>query len=155
MLGYSIEEMLKMSMDETIPSESLEGIIADFEAHVRGELKEPVIIPLLKKDGSTIIVSGSVAQTYIGGKPSMVTFFTDITEREKSRAALRVSEAKFRNLVANAATGILISLPDGHILSANKAAVNIFGFDSEAELTNTIFTERYGNLEIINASLNT
>jgi PAS domain S-box-containing protein len=60
---------------------------------------------------------------------------TELIERKRAEETLKASEAKFRNLVENAAVGILTTLPDGRILSANKAALEIYGYDSEEELT--------------------
>jgi PAS domain S-box-containing protein len=63
-----------------------------------------------------------------------IRFETELIERNKSEQILRASETKFRNLIENAATGILVNLPDGEIISANKASLEIFGYDSEEQL---------------------
>jgi len=70
---------------------------------------------------------------------------TELIERKRAEETLEASEAKFRNLVENAATGILATLPDGRILSANKAALEIYGYDSEEELTRASVLALYVN----------
>jgi PAS domain S-box-containing protein len=70
---------------------------------------------------------------------------TELIERKKAEETLKASEAKFRNLVENAAVGILTTLPDGRILSANKAALEIYGYDSEEELTKASILALYVN----------
>ena len=59
---------------------------------------------------------------------------TELIERDRAEETLKASEAKFRNLVENAAVGILTTLPDGSILSANRAALEIFGYDPRENL---------------------
>ena len=60
---------------------------------------------------------------------------------------MKASEAKFRNLVENAAAGIVTTLPDGQMLNANKAALQIFGYAKEEELSNKPIVERYADPE--------
>jgi PAS domain S-box-containing protein len=76
-----------------------------------------------------------------------VVLETELIERKKAEEILKVSEAKFRNLVENAAAGILVTLFGGRVLSANKAALDIYGYSSEEELKNTSVQDRYANLE--------
>jgi PAS domain S-box-containing protein len=68
---------------------------------------------------------------------------TELVERDRSEQTLRASEAKFRNLVENAAAGILTTLPDGRVLSANRAGLEIFGYDSEEEIKKKSVAEHY------------
>ncbi|HBY59508.1 MAG TPA: hypothetical protein DEH78_06770 [Solibacterales bacterium] len=49
-------------------------------------------------------------------------------------AALRDSEARFRELFDNVIEGVYQSSPDGTILSANAALIRMLGFESEREL---------------------
>lgn len=57
----------------------------------------------------------------------------DITERKHFEDALRESEEKYRSFFENSIDSILLTIPDGRILSANPAACKMFGF-SEQEL---------------------
>lgn len=57
----------------------------------------------------------------------------NVTERKQAESALRASEAKFRSLFENSMDGVLLTTPDGSILSANPEAQRIFGY-SEDEL---------------------
>jgi PAS domain S-box-containing protein len=75
--------------------------------------------PLKREDGSII------------GVLSMVQ---DITERQKAEKALRESEARFRSLYENSFDAVLLTKPDGTILSANSAACSMFGM-TEEEIT--------------------
>lgn len=58
----------------------------------------------------------------------------DITERKRSEAALRASEARYRGLVNNATYGIYWVTPAGKLLDVNPALVRMLGYDSAEEL---------------------
>lgn len=58
----------------------------------------------------------------------------ELLERQRSEQLLRASEAKYRNLVQNAGSGILVSDAHGHILTANRAALSIFRYATEEEI---------------------
>lgn len=57
----------------------------------------------------------------------------EITERMRIEQALRESEDRYRSLVATSLDAVLLTVPDGRILSANEAACRMFG-RSEKEL---------------------
>jgi PAS domain S-box-containing protein len=52
----------------------------------------------------------------------------------RAESALRTSEARYRSLFENAVLGIYQTTPDGRILAANPALVEMLGFDSFEEL---------------------
>jgi PAS domain S-box-containing protein len=59
----------------------------------------------------------------------------EIAERQQTEAALRQSEAKFRNIFENSQVGIFRSrLSDGLILNGNQRFAALFGFDSPEEM---------------------
>ncbi|MFC2079424.1 PAS domain S-box protein [Candidatus Bipolaricaulota bacterium] len=59
---------------------------------------------------------------------------SDITEQKTAEQALRQSETQYRSLFENAALGIYQTTPDGRILRANPALVQLLGYSSFEEL---------------------
>lgn len=57
----------------------------------------------------------------------------DITEQKNAEEKLRDSERRFKSLYENATIGIFRTTPEGNILLANPAFVNLVGYDSEDE----------------------
>ena len=55
--------------------------------------------------------------------------------RKRAEEALRASEERFRSLYENATLGIYRTSPDGQILLANPALVNMLGYETLEELT--------------------
>jgi diguanylate cyclase (GGDEF)-like protein/PAS domain S-box-containing protein len=55
-------------------------------------------------------------------------------ERRRAEAALMDSEARYRSLFANVVEGVYQTTPDGKLVTANPALVEMLGFDSVEEL---------------------
>jgi PAS domain S-box-containing protein len=79
-----------------------------------------------------ILASGSVIRDGIGKPVGMVSVNRDITERKRAEAALRASEEKFGAVFRESLDMFLIIDGDtGEILSANRAAKTILGYEPD------------------------
>jgi PAS domain S-box-containing protein len=89
----------------------------------------------LKKDGTPFWglarVSSFTHSTY---GPVWISVHQDITERKRAEQALRESEQRFHSLFDNATIGQYRTTPDGRILLANPAIVQMLGFGSFEEM---------------------
>jgi PAS domain S-box-containing protein len=83
---------------------------------------------IARKDGRTIYTEFSSRKIIIAGKSCAHTIARDITARKKSEAALRRSEAKYRELVQNTNSIIVRYDPLGNIRFFNEYARKFFGF---------------------------
>ena len=65
------------------------------------------------------------------------------TERKQIEDALRKSEENFRHSLDDSPLGVRISTVEGETIYANRAILDIYGYDSIEELKNTPLKERY------------
>ena len=86
---------------------------------------------IARKDGRTIYTEFSSRKIVIAGKTCAHTIARDVTARKKSEAALRHSEAKYRELVQNTNSIIVRYDPLGHITFFNEYARKFFGFPDQ------------------------
>jgi PAS domain S-box-containing protein len=87
--------------------------------------KGPVVgktveLAAVRKDGTEFPMELSVSATKVNGKWCAVGILRDITERKQVEKALRDSEEKWRSLVENAPSIIIIVDPDGTIRFLNR-----------------------------------
>jgi diguanylate cyclase (GGDEF)-like protein/PAS domain S-box-containing protein len=88
-----------------------------------------------RKDGAIVDVEITAAGFEMDGQPHLYISARDITERKRSLAAQRASEARFRFLFEQAHDAVFIMDLDGHYLSVNQRAADMLGY-TVAELTN-------------------
>lgn len=68
----------------------------------------------------------------------LAVYFRDVTERRRTRDALRASESKFRQLADSNVLGIISWDAAGHISDANDAFLQMFGYTHEELQTGKI-----------------
>jgi PAS domain S-box-containing protein len=88
MLGYSPEELIKMSINDIHPKESLEFINTEFSAQAKGE-KVTSTLPCLKNDGTIIYADINATKAIIDGKECNIGFFIDVTERVNAEKQIK------------------------------------------------------------------
>ena len=99
MLGYTEEELLQMSVMDIHPPEDLSEELAIFQRGVEGKLSAVGSRPVLRKDGS--IFHADLHPGYritYNGRPCLIGFFRDITERIEAEQALKQKQSALRPL---------------------------------------------------------
>ena len=88
-----------------------------------------------RRDGSRLWVSESASRVRDenGRLVCYVGTIEDVSELIRSQDALRAVEDDFRAIYENASEGIYRSTPDGKIIRANPAMVQMHGFETEEE----------------------
>ncbi|MFC1816346.1 PAS domain S-box protein [Thermodesulfobacteriota bacterium] len=92
MLGYTEEEFIGLGVTDIHPKESLDHVLAAFEAQARGDRLLASSLPCLRKDGSVIYADVTAAPVVIDGRKCNVGFFVDVTEHRKLEAQLMQSQ---------------------------------------------------------------
>jgi diguanylate cyclase (GGDEF)-like protein/PAS domain S-box-containing protein len=89
MFGYTEEEFLRIGVADIHPKESLDYVLAEFEAQARGEKLLSPELPCQRKDGSLFYANVSGIMVVLNGRKCNVGIFTDVTERRQMEEALR------------------------------------------------------------------
>jgi two-component system NtrC family sensor kinase len=62
-----------------------------------------------------------------------VSIFKDITEKKKAEERIRFTEEEYKRLFENVAVGVYISSKEGRFLDANKALLEMLGYENKEE----------------------
>ena len=97
-----------------------------------------------RKDGSEIDVSVLGAPVFEKGEiVGIFGIYRDISEQKRMEAALRESEARYRDLFEEAPIGIFQTHADGRLVRANGTIARILGYDTAAELVDAVNGSAY------------
>ncbi len=110
MLGYSLEELHELSVDDIHPTQDLAEPHRGFESLVRGE-RQATIIRCLRKDGSTFLADIRAMHMVLSGRDCLVGIFKDTTElrqaeKERKRLEGELLHARKLESVGSLAAGI-------------------------------------------------
>ncbi len=138
-LGYRPDQLKDgMMFDYVYPGDREEAYAAFAnEVQMRPSVKF-INVRLVRKDGTVIwcMVRGHnmLHHPYVG---SMVIYFTDDTNRKQMEDRLRESEGRFRDMIHNLNTGIILLNEQALTVVNNQAAADMLGLSSE-QLRGTI-----------------
>ncbi|NQT24255.1 PAS domain S-box protein [candidate division KSB1 bacterium] len=142
-----VAESLTGWKKEDVMGQSVAEILIMLDADTRETIQDPLqeAVPpenkdnqssnriLISKTGEEIFVDVSCSPILTGHQESngVVFTFRDMTRRRQMESALRQSEEKFRSLVENSQTGILIIDKSFQVLYSNEEVSRIFGYTRE------------------------
>ncbi len=137
--GLTVDEVKSLSLEEMmafIPPEDREATLERFKNRIDGK-KEPenYVLRIVLSNGEEFWLNLFFSNIEYQGKFAVQVTFVDITDQKRMEEALRRSERRFREIFENTAVGIYRTTPDGRIMMANPALVNMLGYSSFKELS--------------------
>ncbi len=96
-----------------------------------------------RKDGSRFEAEVSMSGGRLDGLRLVVLVIHDITERKQTEEALRRAEENFRRSLDDSPLGVRIVTAEGETIYANRAILDIYGYDGIDELRATPVIKRY------------
>lgn len=146
LFGYSCDELLSMHVKDLYANpEDREKVVRrarrknglrNYELGIRrkdGEVRDGLVTTTVLKDASGTVLG-------------FQSFIRDVTERKRAESALRESESRFRTLVDNTGTGVLLVSQQGEVLRFNRAMLRLTGYGA-AELRGLDVTRLYVHRE--------
>jgi PAS domain S-box-containing protein len=144
-LGYTREEIPSLNFASLLSEDQLPLAFKTLqEIQKTGNQKKLVEFKLRHKNGSEVYIETIGSIIISNGTPIAIqSIARDITERKKTEKALLESEENFRRSIDDSPLGIRIVTAEGETLYANRAILDIYGYDSIEELRGTPLKKRY------------
>ncbi len=141
--GYSQEELLGLNYRDYMKLEEAQRTYDLYnQVYHTGKPSHLIEYEIIKKDGSTAVNQTAVAPRF--NKAGKMIGFSgvvrDLTDLRKAEKALKASEQKHRNILANLEEGYYESDLDGNLTAVNRATCRNLG-RSENELMGMNYTD--------------
>ncbi|HSN13930.1 MAG TPA: PAS domain S-box protein, partial [Anaeromyxobacteraceae bacterium] len=153
--GRSRAELLKLGVSDLRAGSTRDALDGQFYRAADGERFSFETLHR-RRDGSEFPVEVSTGSGEIAGERGLLSIVRDVSDRKQAEAALRESEAKFREAFHGASVGIALVDPKGTFVEWNDALERMLGYSGE-ELTRLRFQDlllpedRAGSLEAFGA----
>lgn len=147
LLGYERHELIGRPVVDLVAYEqqhlAYEAIRRKFDG--RAPLT-PFVREYIRRDGGriTVRIHETAVRDRYGRIVALRSALVDLTESQRSEEALRESEGRYRRLFENVRVGIYRSTPEGRVVAANPALVEMLGYASFAEMEHLDLNEAVG-----------
>ncbi len=137
LFAYRLEEMLGMNPFNfrTGTATNIEEVVEDLREGKQIHLETRII----DRNGNYHAVDIRAFSYQMGKESLVITVIRDLTDDLETREKLQQSEIRFESLFRNAPMGIAMLEPDGHIMLANSAFINLIPGFPEGKAGQRIF----------------
>ncbi len=146
-LGYSVEELLKIPMRDLIVPEGrklFEQYLERFRT--TGEPQNGLLCVITRSGEIRTWEYHNTLRTDSVARPIVRGMAHDITEQRRAELGLRSSEQRYRMLFEKNIAGVAICSTDGSVVDCNGAWAGMLGYDSPDEVRGRQTSEFYFNL---------
>ena len=137
--GYSKEEFLRMTIKDIRPHEDVSKLLQNVKSLSSG-MNDAGVWRHCKKNGSLIFVEITSYVIDFEGRKAELVLSIDITDRIKANEKLIESEARFRKIFEDGATGMVLVGKDFKFRMANLTFCQMTGY-TEDELLQLTFVQ--------------
>jgi len=127
MFGYDSRQLTALSPWDLHPEDERETSITRFGEINAGRLHLMEGIPCQRKDGSVFYADIAAQPITYGGRPAILGFYRDISERRAAGQALAASEERFRKVFNSTYDAIFLHDVNGDILDCNDKMLELYG----------------------------
>ncbi len=140
--GYRRDDVLGRPLSEVLVPERdrprfLEHIRTYLATGDPEEFTGQIRVPTLHADGTEHVTELTPVPITIGGQTIFTGFLRDLTETERSHAALADQTERLKCLIASAIPGVLITDEQGVVTNVSRSFGTMFGLDEPAALAGT------------------
>jgi PAS domain S-box-containing protein len=142
LVGYSSEELLKLTFQHITYPEDLEIDLDYVKQLLLGKIKQYILEKrYIKRDGELIWINltATLVRDTLGNPNYFISVIEDITKRKKAEQYLLESEQKYRHLIENVQTGLVVHSTNTEIIYANDHAGELLGIVAEQMKGKTAF----------------
>ena len=129
MFGYTREELIGLHISVLAAPVSQHIVTEALETYKSGSGGYQTLGQGLRKDGTVFHIESHSTTLSYKGRPHVLGVSRDISERVEAEQQLREREEQYRSIFETTNDALFImDLEDGHIVEANPAACNIYGY---------------------------
>jgi len=107
MLGYSEDELTRMTISDIHPPDAVGHVLTEFEAMAKGEKSLAPDIPFSRKEGEVLFADVKGTKIRLGYSDCYLTFYTDISQRKRALEEKQALEAQLQRAEKMEAIGTL------------------------------------------------
>jgi PAS domain S-box-containing protein len=139
--GYTREELISRPFTDVVHPDERETALSRYRDLIEGkDIALPYPFRLVDKEGGIKWIEVNSISVTWQGRPAVLVFVEDVTERKHKEDALRKSERRYRDLVENTGDLVYVTDGEGNFRLINKTIEREYGYTA-ADLVDKGFTD--------------
>jgi PAS domain S-box-containing protein len=130
--GYSMEELASKPFIEFIHPDDVNMVADHYTRRLKGEpVPTRYEFRIIRKEGSTRWGELNAVSISWEGKPAVLCFMNDVTERKQTEEVLQQSEERYRTILEEMGDGYFETDLAGNLTFVNDALCDLFGYSRQ------------------------